>query len=195
MLSLMLLLVTSLTLRTTSADDARIAAGFLVVSPPSFLAGYTLTRVFCGFAGYSVILQDTFTGVFRRFAGHVYLSIVVLQGLIGFARLRVFCSFAWHTLLRRVVGHVYVYIPSCYRAVYMGIVLFCRVHVYKCIPFSFLFLQGTFACVFGRFAGPHLFHGALSFSGHIYICILVLRGIASFCKAQVYICILPFCRA
>ena len=40
-----------------------------------------------------------------------------------------------------------------------------------------------------------MFHGALSFLGHIYICILVLRGIASFCKAQVYICILPFCRA
>ena len=160
MLSLMLLLVTSLTLRTTSADDARIAAGFLVVSPPSLLAGYTLTRVFCGFAGYFVILQDTFTGVFRRFARHVYLSIVVLQGLVGFARLRVFCSFAWHTLLRRAVGHVYVYIPSCYRAVYVGIVLFCRVHVYKCIPFSF-FLQGTFACVFGRFAGP-------CFTGHCH---------------------------
>ena len=78
-----------------------------------FWQGTRFTRVFCGFAGYFVILQDTFTGVFRRFARHVYLSIVVLQDLIGFARLRAFCSFAGHTLLRRVVGHVYVYIPSC----------------------------------------------------------------------------------
>ena len=76
-LLLLLMLMTSFTLRTASADDARMLLDSLwSVHLLRLYAGHMFTRVFCCFAGYCPVLQGIL--LFCRACLHVYS--VVLQG-------------------------------------------------------------------------------------------------------------------
>ena len=183
-LLLLLMLMTSFTLRTASADDARISAGFLVVSPPSvFLQGTCLhvyVLLFCGvlsrFAGHSVVLQGMFACVFYCFAGPRFTCA--------------FCCFAVYVVFQGTCLHAYsvvlqgpVYASVVLQGTYLHVYCSCSgpgLCIYSVV------LHGTFTCVF-CFTGYVFTRVFWCFAAHIYMCIPL------FCRVYVYV--LSFCKA